>query len=257
MSNTDSPDHPFASCLLEARRSGVKISADDLVDEPKTLSEVYEVHQAVARAIGSVGAFKTSRLPGEAQIIAPIFEHNVHASPIALAAPDSGIIGVELEVGFRVIAAPPSASSSASSADFEQQLRECVEPVCALEIVDARLADPDAAAPMTKLADNQINAGLVTGGSVADWQNLDLANMTATFRVGDKTVFDGPASVPGGDAFVTLCGAARLIEEIWGGLRPGQVVITGALNGVFMAERGTKVWGQIQGLGEVSAEFSP
>lgn len=240
----------FADLLLKARSSGVQIAAKDLADEPQSLSDAYAVHKAVAQAIGPIGGFKTGPLPDGPHIIAPIFTQNIHATPHTLDAPmGGGQTGVELEVGFRVIATPPPASAP----DFEKLLRACVEPLCAMEIIGSRLVDSDGAAPMTKLADNQVNNTLITSKSVSDWQDLDLTNVTASFHLGEKTAFEGSAAVPGGNAFETLCTAARLIEQHWGGLKEGQFVITGALNGLFLADAGIKVSGKIKGLGAVEA----
>lgn len=218
---------------------------------PADLVEAYEVHKQVAESVGRVGAFKTARSPTDPQVIAPIFARDIQYSPGAASCHGRETIGVELEVAFIVTAPlPPS-----DAPDFADKAKGCVAPLCVMEIVEGRLEEPDDVPALVKLADNQVNAGLVTGAPVHDWQDLDLTNVEAAFNLDGKDVFNGPAQVPGGDAFVTFCGAAKLIDQYWTALSPGQVVITGALNGLFVAKRGTTVRGRIAGLGEVRADL--
>ena len=123
------------------------------------------------------------------------------------------------------------------------------------EIVDTRLADLDGAGPLLRLADNQLNGALVIGEPRADWHDLDLATVTAKLTLGDETVLNGPAFPPGGDAWETFLGFARMVGTHCGGLREGQVVITGSLNGLPFIDRPSSASGAIEGLGTVEAVF--
>ena len=243
---------PLAAQLLAARAAGRTLSPEEAGPSPASLEEAYGIHRQVAEATGPIGGFKTGRQPGEPQVIAPIFAEDIQPSPGVQAAGGAARIGVELEVGFLVTQELPPVSAE----DFADQAKHCVAALCAIEIVGGRLADPDGVPPLVKLADNQVNTGLITGSPVADWQGLDLAQVTARFAFGGPPAFDGPAAVPGGDAFESFCGAARLIAEFWPPLAPGQVVITGALNGLFMADAGAAVEGRIDGLGAVRVELA-
>ncbi|MEC5324063.1 fumarylacetoacetate hydrolase family protein [Aurantimonas sp. A3-2-R12] len=241
----------LADRLILARNGGLRVPPADVSDSVASACDAYAIQRHVADAVGPVGGFKTGRRPGQDQIMAPIFQKDVRASPAVFTRTDIDRIGIELEVGFIVDRPLPDPES----AEFERQARDCVSAVAALEIVDTRLTDIETAPPLLRLADNQLNGAVVIGASRADWQALDLTTVSARLNLGSHTVLDGSAHVPGGDAFATFCALARMIGSHCGGLSPGQVVITGSLNGMPFIERGTPVRGWIDGFGDVAADF--
>lgn len=244
--------HDAAGLLLNARRSNRKIPASDIEAPPAGLRWAYAVQEAVTRELGAVGAFKTGRKTAdEIPIMAPILAAGVRASPATFTRAELDLVGVELEVAFRIDAVLPNLDDP----DFETRMRERVSVLPAIEVVDSRIADHDTADPLWKLADNQINAGLVHGEPLADWQALDLAHVAARLEAGRDILFEGPAMVPGGDAFATLCAFVRLVGAHCGGLHPGQFVTTGSVMGLIFIEPGQRVHGTIEGLGSVEAEF--
>ena len=241
----------LAQALIEARRSGRKLGIGDIGGGLPDAAAAYRVQAQVARAVGPVAAWKTGRkAPGAEQTMAPIFAGTVRSSPASFGADELWLIGVELEVAFRIDAPLPPLD-----ADFEQRARGCVSMLAAIEVVDTRLADHEAAGPVVKLADNQINAGLVVGAPRRDWQGLDPAEFDARLTFGAETVVDGPRPVPGGDAFATFCAFARMVGGHCGGLQVGQYVTTGSLNGLPFIQRGTSVRAHVAGLGEVAVDF--
>lgn len=241
----------LADRLIFARNGGPRVPPANVSDSVASACDAYTIQRRVAEAVGAVAGFKTGRRAGQDQIMAPIFQKDVRTSPAVFTRADIDRIGIELEVGFIVDRPLPDPES----ADFESQARACVSAVAALEIVDTRLTDIEAAPPLLRLADNQLNGAVVIGAPRADWQALDLTTVSARLNLGSQTVLDGSADVPGGDAFATFCGLARMIGSHCGGLRSGQVVITGSLNGMPFIERGTPVRGWIDGLGDVAADF--
>ena len=237
--------------LIEFRSGGARPAIAEAETAIVDSTDAYAVQSLVANAVGPIGGFKTGRRPGQPQIMAPIFGKDVRRSPASFGRDEIDRIGIELEIGFRIETPLPDPNG----ADFESGARACVSAVAALEIVDTRLADIESASPLLRLADNQINGGLVYGKPRRDWQAMDLRSARATLCLGDEVVLDGIAEVPGGDAFETFCALVRKIGAHCGGLQPGHVVITGSLNGMPFVERGTPVRGWIDGLGEVAAEF--
>ena len=239
----------LADELLARRRGGRSVPIDPY--RAITVETAYAVQRQVVDAVGLAGGFKVARKPGQPAIMAPILSANVHPSPARFGPGTLNQIGIELEVGFRVLRDLPAADAP----DFDARARSCVAALVALEIVDTRLEDVDAAPPLLRLADNQLNGALVAGEPREDWQDLDLTRVTAQLAFGSKTILDGEAEVPGGDAWGAFCTLARMVGSHCGGLRPGHVVITGSLNGLPFIERGTDVAGRIEGLGSIAAQF--
>ena len=242
----------LAERLLAVRRGTPRITPAELGGVPTDKATAYRTQELVTDALGPVGGFKTARKPGEAeQIAAPIYASSIKPSPAVFSAAEIDSIGIELEIGFRINRALPDPADP----DFEAKVRDSVSPVAVIEVCDTRLADLASATPLQKLAGNQLNGGLVVGEPLRDWDGFDMSQVTAKLVFGSKTVLDGPAAVPAGDAFQTLLGLVRQLGNHCGGLQPGQYVITGSVNGLPFIDRGVPVTAQIDGLGELRVEF--
>jgi len=220
--------------LLQARAGGERVRAARPEWAGLDAATVYGVQAAVASRTGPAGAFKVARKPGQPMIMAPIFGADVVRSPAALPEGRMRRVGIELEVGFQVLAPLPPADAP----DFAERAADLVAAVPVIEIVDTRLDDLNAAPDLLKLADNQLNAGLAVGAPVRDWRGLDLTR-----------------EVPGGDAYQNFCALAVAIGDHCGGLKPGHVVITGSLNGCPWVDAPIAVKGEIAGLGPVEVRF--
>ncbi|MDU8911652.1 2-keto-4-pentenoate hydratase [Aestuariicoccus sp. MJ-SS9] len=239
----------LADALLKARKEGRALAAHALPATVTKAAEAYRVQALVARACGPVGGFKVANKPDAPRIMAPILAPDIIPAGARLAVPGDEQIGIELEVGFRIDAPLPEAGAP----DRRAAIAGCLSAVPVIEIVRTRL--PMDAPPMMKLADNQINGGLVVGQAVKDWQGLRLGPVQACLTFGGETVLDGDAAVPGGDAFENFLVLEEMIGDHCGGLTPGQVVITGSLNGLPYVRGGMRVEGRIDGLGAVSLDL--
>lgn len=237
---------PLVAQLLAARNGGPKIPAtagDDL-----SRDRIFAVQTAVAAHLGPVGGFKVACPPNAPIIIAPIMVRDIHQSPATIQLAEGEEAGVELEYAFRLIAPLPDPAAP----DFEAQLRNAVELLPVFELVQSRLADPKGANAALKMLDNQLNGAVVLGAPCADWHAINVTCADAHLNLGNDILLDGPASVPGGDAFATLCTLARALGDHCGGLQPGQVVITGSLNGLPWVHAPIVARGNIAGLGSVT-----
>ncbi|WP_108259540.1 hydratase [Mangrovicoccus ximenensis] len=234
---------PLAAALIAAHESGRRFVPDAA---PADAAAAYAVQAEVSRHFGAVGGFKTAQKPGADPIMAPIRADQLLASGAAVKVADK--LGIELEIGFEILSPLPLGAAPA-------ELARHVRPRPVIELVDTRLEGPLAADPLAKLADQQINAGLVLGEPLADWDGSDFGKLTGRLTAGDETVLDGGTEVPFGSALTTLSLLAEFIGGHCGGLQPGQVVITGSLCGLPYFPGGTPIRGRIDGLGEVAVDL--
>ncbi|SNR24668.1 hypothetical protein [Puniceibacterium sediminis] len=230
----------FADALIDAHRTGTRVAPDG--GAPSTVAEAYHVQRRVIAALGPVAGFKTALKPDAAPIRAQ------HALPSGARVAMGDRMGIELEVGWKIIAPLPAPGA----ADFDEALVRCVLPVPVIELVDTRLSGPMAEGPITKLADFQINHGLIIGTPLADWDGRDFGVVTARMQKGAQVILDGQTTVPGGSALGTLRALVSEIGDHCGGLQVGQIVITGTLHPLTYVSEPGEVTGQIDGLGEVS-----
>jgi 2-keto-4-pentenoate hydratase len=238
----------LAASILEAFATASRTSCDAA---PVDANDAYAVQAGVAAVRRSVAGFKTARKPGQPQIMAPIMACDVVENDATVASLFGGPLGIELELGLRIVAPLPDPADP----DFVKVLGGCIEPLAVIELVDTRLNGPAAADPLTKLADAQINAGLVIGPMLRGWDGGPLTGTTARMMAGQDALLDGPATVPGGDARETLRALAAMIGGHCGGLQPGQIVITGSLHPLTYVAPGTAVDGWIDGCGGVSVRI--
>lgn len=231
----------LTDALIAARSGGAPVPPYEIDS-----AMAFTVQARVAARLGPVGGFKYASRPGAPAIMAPIQAAQVLPSGATF---DSGgrPVAVELEVGFRLNAAPPPVDA----ADFEARLREIVTPVAAIELVQTRLDAEAVKDDMMKLADHQLNSGLVVG-QAGVWDGSPLTEVTAHLQFDGETVLDGPITLPFGEAFTCLTGLARMVGDHCGGLKAGDVVITGSLNGLPWLNAPTQVQGRIAGIGEVA-----
>lgn len=246
-------DHAaIARRLLQARRSRTAVDTGDLAATALEEGDAYAIQAAVCGLAGPVGAWKTGRKsPDAVPVMAPILASMVRPSPARFAAAELRLIGIELELAFRVEADLPDAGAD----DYAERAAGCVSVLAAIEVVDSRLAEFEAADALWRLADNQTNGGLVVGEAEPDWGAVDVTAADVELEINGRRVFAARSPVPGGSAFHTFCAFARRVGNHCGGLRRGHVVTTGTLTGMEFVDPGSEVVGRIAGLGEVRVAF--
>ena len=233
----------WIEALVRARRTGERCIP--AAPPPETPAQAYAIQAGVQQAMGPVAGFKAARKPGEPMIYAPLLVGGVVQSGAEVAVHDQ--MGIELEVGLMIDRDLPRDASSLTAADVAGY----VTPIVVIELVDTRLEGDLSNDPMAKLADNLINAGLVVGPRATGWSGADLGMVQAEMKAGADVILEGTASGPGGSALETFAALARMIGTQDGGLRKGQIVITGSLHPLIYVTKGTAVRGEIVGIGPV------
>ncbi|WP_226623739.1 hydratase [Alloyangia pacifica] len=238
----------FVAALQRAHETGARFApAPGDMALPESRSESLVVQAEVARLRGAVAGFKVAAGTGVvAPVVAPIAAADVVADGGKAAVKDQ--LGIELEIGFELLQPLPGPG-------LPEPVEAYFAPRPVIELVDTRLEGESAGAPLLKLADMQINAGLVSGAALEGWDGSDFGAVEARLVCGETVVLDGSATVPGGSALANLRLFCEVIGEHCGGLQPGQVVITGSLCGLPYFPAGTEVSGEISGLGPVAVSL--
>jgi len=244
----------IAARLVAARRSRLLKDTLDTEDPdvdaaPQTLEDAYHIQRAVVDQTGAIGGWKTGADTASAvPIAAPIFADDIYASGKTLKPGSMRLIGLEVEVAFRIGRDLPNRSNPYSQGEFLDAV-ETMVPL--IELVDSRLRDFEQAGPLWKLSDNQINSGLVIGDPVENWSQLDLKSLRAILSVDQTVIKDSHGwnypDTPAGLAtrFVNAFG------EHLGGIRAGQIVTTGSLTGIDFIDTGATVVADLESVGRV------
>lgn len=236
----------IAEKLVLARRARGVITSDAA---PHCLEDVYAIQRAVCARSKPVGAWKMGRAQGRAApIFAPIFASDLFESPATIPAGRFRLIGIEAEVAFRLGRDLPHRLGGYSLDDVVDAI-DAMLPV--IEIVDSRLQDHDNAGPLWKLADNQVNGGLVTGTPITEWRDLDPGRQPVKLWVDGEEAAHSPGINPAGPPLDLVHDLANHVGDHCGGLVAGQVLITGSLTGILFVEPGARVEAVFDNLGTV------
>jgi 2-keto-4-pentenoate hydratase len=153
-----------------------------------------------------------------------VLASRVMRSGIALQIGRYGHLGLEFEVGVRL-----GRDLRPRETPFTmEEVAKAVDGVCAgVEVVDDRNADYKVLEALSLIADNAWNAGIVLGEFTANWGNLESA--CGVMQVNGKEADRGYGRDALGHPFVPLTWLANHLAASGGGLKAGDIVMTGSI----------------------------
>jgi len=190
-----------------------------------------------------VGAATRDALP----TAAAIFPQRIALSPARFSHADFFGFGIEAEIALRFGRDLPARATPWTRAEI---LDAIASAHVAMELVDTRLADPEAAGPLWRLADNLLNGGLVLGDAIANWRDLDYASIHVRVLADGQPIAETVGRPPLDDIFYCL---PWWLEHA-GGARAGDIVTTGAWNGMHRVGLPAAVAVEFVGQGSATAE---
>lgn len=233
--------------LLAARASGQPVPVADQAGREISIRQAYDVQAQVVAKTGTVGGWKVGAAGLEATPVwAPIFHSDILASGANLARSPGSMVGIEVEIAFR--AGPDTGAKARDGAGLAEMFTSAH---LAIEYVESRLERPADAADGWKLADNQINGGLVVGGAIADWPNIDAGRQWVRLEIDGTVTIDERRENPGGNPLRLLKWALTQSRSHCGGLAAGQIITTGSLSGIQWYRAPTRIHAELPEL-EVS-----
>lgn len=191
---------------------------------PQGRADAYAVQDRVVAALGGACGWKVGRGRDDPEpYCAPLPRTRLLASGGRYAR-HHGKALVEAELGFRLGRDVPNWASVGDRARCAG-LIDAIVP--AIEILETRLSPPAAQQPLWKLADLQANGGVVLGEPVA-WTGQDVG--TARLALGGEAerVVDHPFGAP----LDLFAWTVEHVARHRGGLRRGDVIITGSYCGI-------------------------
>lgn len=207
-----------------------------------------EVWQALSGAVRptawKVGASARGALP----VAAPVFGHGLGVSPGRLSGARFNRPGVEAEIAFRLGQGLPARSAPYAREEIQAAIASAH---VAMEVVDSRLADPERAGPLWRLADGLLNGGLILGEPIPAWRQVDFSERLVRIRADGVLLAETRARPPLDDLWHCL----PWLVGYLGGMRAGDVVITGAWNGMHRVDPPTTARIEFVGLGQAEVCF--
>jgi 2-keto-4-pentenoate hydratase len=239
-----------ASVLAEARRNKRKIADLPAGAQPATIEDGYEIQDAIALLSPPVGGWKASFEPdGETARVAPVAAEYIFASEAEMTGP----VRVEVEFAVKLIADLPQNAAPFDRATVDKAIGSAL---VVFEILGTRFADRKMVSLHAYLADGNGNDAIVTGEEIADWRALDLAVLDVRLHVNGHEAAQSQAGAPFSQVLELVTALANHAALHLGGLKAGQVIITGARVGPVSIEAGSVAVGSINGQAKVALKIA-
>jgi len=239
-----------AQALVALRRAG---TADPLALAALgelSEAEAYAVQAEVLRLSGDVVAgWKVAIGPRGLAVAAPLLATTLLQSGTQLRSPGDGAAKIETELAFRLGGDLPAREAPYTSAELGTAIAEIH---AAFEVVIPRLGEPGVVPFNAFLADNLGNGRTVLGTAGAVLKGI-VASPQGVLRRDGTLVTSGRH--PAGDPLAPLLAYANAQRDALGGLRQGQIIITGSLTGALPALGPARFEGVIEGMPTVVVEF--
>jgi 2-keto-4-pentenoate hydratase len=262
------PSENFIDALCANRLRPTPLQPFDGIARPSNLSAAYKaqenLHQKLSAAgLGSRVGFKigctTPVMQSFMAIDHPcaggVMEACVHLGHGKFRFEDFSAPGVECELAVRLGADLLPAQTPFSRASVAPAVA-AVMP--AIELVDNRYDDFRRFDLETLVADDFFQAACILGPAVAEWQELDLADLAGQMRINGEVTGKGIGADIMGHPLEALAWLANLRAEQGQGLRSGEIVMLGSIVETYWLSPGdhVEIEIEIEGLGSAEASFS-
>ncbi len=237
----------LAALLLNARATRQPLHADP-DGGPRDTTQAYAVQRTVwTRLAGEqppsawkLGASSRQAEPSVAAILPERTARSIARFPAGM----FHMLGIEAEIAIRFGRDLPA---RATPYPHDEILDAIASLHVAMELVDTRLADSEAAGPLWRLADSLLNGALVIGDAIPDWHKLDLSGLTVRVLADGACLAETVGRPPLDDLF--FCLPWWLAHNP--GTRAGDIVTTGAWNGMHPIPAARQASVEFVGLGQV------
>lgn len=244
----------LAEKLWRARRQGTTLTAPpDAKDE----SWGYAVQDAIIAAaatspagwkVGAASAAGPKALGLSGPFAGPLWEDYMQqhdSGPVVLRAPAAHGCMLEVEIAFRVSAAPRSTG--------RRDVIAAVDAAApAVELAGNRFTDPPQPPGPATIADHAGNSAVALGRFETNWRGMDLASARALLLADGEQLAAGDGGNVMGDPVASLTWLAQHLEKCGRKLAPGQVVMSGALIPLTAFEAGRRLDVSVDGFAPFS-----
>src|SRR5215475_8353949 len=248
-----------AETLLSEHQSNTRFRALVPPDGPATISDAYDIQEryvallrskhgdAVGYKVGLTSAAMQTFCGIDHPIAGVVLASRVHRSGASVRRADFGRLGLEFEIAVRFKSDVPITSKPWTA----DAIAPHIDVVCAaIELVDDRSADYSNLDVRALVADNSWNAGIVVSDFASAWPDLEAARGRAT-RDG-TAVGEGFGRDILGHPFNSVAWLAHQLASRGGGLRKGEIVMTGSVMKTVFPTEPASFRFEFAGLGAVA-----
>ncbi|MSP96833.1 MAG: 2-keto-4-pentenoate hydratase [Betaproteobacteria bacterium] len=218
---------------------------------PLTPQDAYQVQDRVFAALHPgqcAGAWKVGAArPDIEPTAAPIPMARLYRSPARVPAQGFHMLGIEIEIAFRLGRDLPPRAALYSEDDIAAAVSEALVTI---ELCDTRLANWKTASALWRLADFQLNAALIAGSGTENWRTIDFTRQSAELWIDGVPTLQVTGVHPFGSPIRLLPWLAAHNMGRCGGLHAGNIITTGSWTGMQFVAPGAQVRAHFPGIGE-------
>lgn len=220
-----------------------------LLAGPATRADSYRVQDLMMGTLGNACGWKVGLAKPDAEPYCAPLPASRRLKNGGIYKRYEGAARLEAELGLRLGRDVPAEAADLGRAECAE-LVDAVVP--AIEILESRLVEPQAGDALWKLADLQANGGVILGEPVP-WRKQDLGRVSLAIGA-DKPQHPTDAAHPFGDPLDLFCWVVRHVSRHRGGLRRGDIVITGSYCGIVALESPQRFTATFPEYGTVSVD---
>jgi 2-keto-4-pentenoate hydratase len=241
-----------ALLLSRVRRTGERLVTFPEALIPQDRAAAYAIQDEIIALEGEVGGWKIGSGMEAVPVISPILAHSFFNSGTTLNVADLMATLVEVEVGLKLGA---DLRTRAGGYSRDEVIAAIEGFLPAFEIIGKRFAPEYELPKLLNIGDLQVNAAVVSGALVTDWQGLSLGDLKVALTVGGKVfeVETGASLDVIIDSIVWLANEGSLRQ---GGLRKGQIIITGSRITEPLGQPGEAMSATLGALGTISVKLA-
>jgi 2-keto-4-pentenoate hydratase len=221
--------------LARCRRGGTvaKLPLDKLASRAEAQAFQAAVIDALCGVpcgykIGATSPAVQQLLSCREPIYSPVLSEDVLAGGSTFRIPQ-GFLGVECEFGFVMARDFPASDEAPDAASLRSAIAECF---IGLELVGRRLSDDVPLNETSAIADFGLDVAVIRGEPIPDWTRCDLAAMLVRAVLDGITVVTGTGAAVLGHPLNALLWLAKSLQRHGGGLRRGDIIMTGTCTGI-------------------------
>jgi 2-keto-4-pentenoate hydratase len=208
-----------------------RTKAASLLTGPATRADSYRVQDLLMGTLGHACGWKVGLAKPDAEPYCAPLPASRRLENGGVYKRYDGVARLEAELGLRLGRDVPAEAADLGRAECAE-LIDAIVPT--IEILESRLVEPQAGDALWKLADLQANGGVILG-EPAPWSKQDLGRVSLAINA-DGSQPPTDAAHPFGDPLDLFCWVVRHVSRHRGGLRRGDVVITGSYCGIITLE---------------------
>jgi 2-keto-4-pentenoate hydratase len=239
-----------ARILAHAKTDGRKLADLPKHLQPQRLDDSYRIQAEIVRLDGAVGGWKVSMDPdGEPPKIAPIRHADVLAQGSSVV---PGPARLEGEFAVKFGAALPHRATPYSRAEVDAALASAY---IVFEVLGTRFVDRTKVSKLSYLADGNGNQAVIVGDEISEWRARDLSLLPMVMQVDGQAVSRAENGASFEKILNMLTFLANHAASYVGGIRAGEIVITGARVGPTPVAAGREAMASINGHAKVTVSI--